>query len=90
MAFTETGDFDEARSDFKLVIDLSLYCLTVWLAKSFFFYIVTSVNIMKAITENATYLQMMTVDKSATGDANAALAKLKKREQVGVFFNLGG
>lgn len=42
MAFTETGDFDEARSDFKL---------------------------------------MMTVDKSATGDANAALAKLKKREQ---------
>jgi hypothetical protein len=33
---------------------------------------------------------MMTVDKSATGDANAALAKLKKREQVRVFFNLGG
>ncbi len=52
--------------------------------------VVQCVNIMKAITENATYLQMMTVDKSATGDANAALAKLKKREQVGVFFNLGG
>lgn len=51
--------------------------------------VVQCVNIMKAITENATYLQMMTVDKSATGDANAALAKLKKREQVGVFFNLG-
>ncbi len=25
MAFTETGDFYEAQSDFKMVIDLSLY-----------------------------------------------------------------
>ncbi len=36
MAFTETGDFDEARSDFKLVIDLSLYCDSLIGQKLFF------------------------------------------------------
>ncbi|KAG0618714.1 hypothetical protein M758_4G087100 [Ceratodon purpureus] len=41
-AYMETGDFDEARADFK---------------------------------------QMMTIDKATTADANAALQKLKKREQ---------